>query len=64
MQQRRGITTGATGGITIVHQDSNAIPLTTTFASLLHRLTRLNTAIKSAMSKGEEENSDQEGYRK
>ena len=56
------MTTGAAVGI--VHQDSNAMPLTSTFASLLHRLTRLNTVIKSAMARDEEENGNQEGYKK
>lgn len=66
MQQRKGVTSAAAAGATayIVHQDSTAAPLTSTLSSLLHRLTRLNVAIKSAMSKGEEENSDQEGYRR
>ena len=66
MQQRRYIAAGASIGITtsIVHQDSNAAPLTSTLSSFLHRLTRINTVIKSAMAKGEEVNSDQDGYRK
>ena len=64
MQQRRGATIGASVGTTVVHQDSNAMPLTSTFGSLLHRLTRLNTIIRSAMAKREEENSNQEGYKK
>jgi len=58
----------ATAGATtnIIHQDSNAVPqtVTSTFGVLLQRLTRLNTAIKNAMSKGEEEMGGQEGYRR
>ena len=74
MQQRKGATSAAaaasTGPMTtMIHQDSNAAassgqPLASTFASLLQRLTRLNTAIKSAMSKREEEIGDHEGYRR
>lgn len=75
MQHRKGATSvaatsvAATGPTTTVHhQDSNVAvagsPLTTTFSSLLQRLTRLNTAIKTAMSKREEEIDDHEGYRR
>ena len=66
MQQKRGVTSAAATGLTtsVFHQDSNAAPLTSTFAALLQRLTRLNTAIKSAMAKREEVNSGHEGYRR
>ena len=67
MQQKRGVASAAATGPTatnIIHQDSTAMPLTSTIASLVQRLTRLNTAIKHAMSKGEEEKAVQEGYRR
>ena len=73
MQQRKGATSAATAAgpiTTVIHQESNTAPagggppLASTFASLLQRLTRLNTAIKSAMTKHEEEIDDHEGYRR
>ena len=67
MQHRRGVSMGASiagGAMGIVHQDSTAVPLTSTLTSVLHRLARLNTVIKSAMTKGEEENSNQDGFKK
>lgn len=63
MQQRRAA--GIIGpAVNIIHQDSNAAPATPLIATVVHRLTRLNTAIKSAVAKREEENSGHEGYRR
>lgn len=67
IQQKRGITSAAISGPStgLTHQDSTAVPLTSTLVSLLQRLTRLNIAIKNVMSKGEEESGVQEGnYRR
>lgn len=67
-QQKKGNTPATIAGATanIIHQDSNAVPLTVTsaFGFLLQPLTRLNTAIKNAVSKGEEDTGGQEGYRR
>ena len=45
---------GGTSGL--VHQDSTAAPLTLTLTSILHRLAKFK--------KGEEENSNQDDYKK